>query len=52
MFGKKWPKKKIIELYNNSIHDEDELEHYSFKSLSAKKVEKIVTDICNILESE
>lgn len=49
-FGKKWPKKKIIELYNNSIHEQDEFEQYSLKSLSAKKVEKIVADICKILK--
>jgi len=49
-FCEKWTKKKIIELYNESIHDQEEFEKYSLKSLSAKKVIRIVSDICNILK--
>ena len=48
-FCKKWTKKKIVELYNKDL-DENQKEHqYSTKSLSSKRLNKIVLDICNLL---
>ena len=47
---KRWSKKKIIELYNDCdlVGDEDK---YSTKSLSSKRRERIMSDICNLLKS-
>lgn len=51
-FSKKWTKKKIVELFNKSL-DENQKEHqYSTKSLSSKRLDKIVLDICNILNEK
>ena len=47
---KKWPKKKIIELYNNSQHNHEDVKTYSLKSISAKRVETIVADICELMK--
>jgi len=44
---KRWTKKRIIDLYNSF---ENEVK-YSEKSLSAKKVNRIILDICNLLKS-
>ena len=47
---KKWTKKKIIDLYNNSsLVMEDAL--YPDKSLSNKRLNAIILDICNLLRS-
>ena len=51
-FTKKWTKKQIIDLYNNSEASKDSDFQYSYKSLSSKRVSKIVTDICNILNQK
>ncbi len=47
---KKWTKKKIIELYNSSLVDSDK--KYSTKSLSSKRLTRIISDICELLRSE
>ncbi len=50
-FGfKKWTKKKIIELYNNSNSVTNDT-IYSDRSLSNKRLTQIITDICNLLRS-
>ena len=46
---KKWTKKKIIDLYNNSEFAKESNIQYSYKSLSAKRMSRIVTEICDIL---
>ena len=48
-FTKKWTKKQIIELYNNSESARERNIRYPLKSLSSKRISKIVTDICEIL---
>lgn len=48
---KKWTKKKIVELYNGSSNCVHKETTYSTKSLSAKRLEKIILDICNILKT-
>ena len=48
-FGKKWNKKQIIELFNNSEAAKESNFQYPLKSLSSKRLSKIVTDICKIL---
>lgn len=45
---KRWSKKRIINLYNNT---ESNKTKYSEKSLSAKKVNRIILDICNMLKA-
>lgn len=47
---KKWTKKKIIELYNGILEDSDK--KYSTKSLSNKKLTRIISDICELLRSQ
>jgi len=46
---KKWTKKRIIEAFNNSINVKDFLQEYSLKSLSSKRLDKIISDICKLL---
>ncbi len=46
---KKWTKKKVIETFNNSSNAKESNQEYSMKSLSSKKVEKVIGDICRIL---
>jgi len=43
---KRWTKKRIIQLYNSFECNEVK---YSEKSISAKKLDRIVLDICNLL---
>lgn len=47
---KNWTKMKIIELYNEKLGKNQESKKYSTKSLSAKRLEKIVFDISNLLK--
>ena len=47
---KKWTKKQIVELYNKRLTGNQEEHQYSTKSLSAKRLEKIVADICILLK--
>jgi len=46
---KKWTKKRIIETYNDSINAQLSEQPYSLKSISSKKIEKIIHDICILL---
>ena len=49
-FRKKWTKKQIIELYNNSEAAKESGIQYPVKSLSSKRLSTIVGDICGILK--
>jgi hypothetical protein len=46
---KKWLKKEIISLYNNRENPNSGGNQYSEKSLSAKRFDKIFTDIVDLL---
>ena len=48
---KKWTKKKIIETFNSYENTKDTMQQYSMKSLSSKRLEKVIRDICEILKS-
>ncbi|MEA3414946.1 MAG: hypothetical protein U9R02_02145 [Thermodesulfobacteriota bacterium] len=48
---KKWTKKRIIEAFNSSKNAKDSMQEYSMKSLSSKRLEKIIRDICEMLRS-
>lgn len=48
---KKWTKKQIIETFNNSENAKMTSQEYSMKSLSSKRLDKIIHDICTILKS-
>ena len=48
-FRKKWNKKQIIELFNNTEAAKESNMQYPLKSLSSKRLCKIVADICEIL---
>ena len=43
---KKWTKKQIVETFNNSKNAKTTSQEYSTKSLSNKRLENIVYDIC------
>ncbi|MGR8932568.1 MAG: hypothetical protein ACU836_18245 [Gammaproteobacteria bacterium] len=47
--ARKWTKKKLIEIFNSSLNAIESNQEYSMKSLSAKKLENVVGDICSIL---
>ena len=46
---RKWTKKQIIELFNNSDTAKEEKIQYPLKGLTNKKLSKIVNDICDLL---
>lgn len=48
---KKWTKKRIIEAFNSSKNAKDSTQEYLMKSLSSKRLEKIIRDICEMLRS-
>ena len=48
---KKWTKKQLIEIFNCSSNAKVSMQEYSMKSLSAKRLETIVGDICELLKS-
>ena len=48
---KRWTKKRIIELYNSSSNANKSGKKYSLKSLSNKKLTRIIEDICELLKS-
>ena len=48
--NKKWTKKQIIELYNKSLYAGEKGTEYSLKSISNKRVSRIVGDICELLK--
>ena len=49
--SKKWTKKKIIEKFNSYANTKDTMQQYSMKSLSSKRLEKVIRDICEMLKS-
>jgi hypothetical protein len=51
-FQKKWTKKRVIELYNNSPNAKESNSKYPLKSLSSKKFSRIIGEICELLSSE
>ncbi len=48
---KRWTKKKIIELYNDSSNAKELNKTYPLKSLSNKRLSRIIADICELLKS-
>ena len=48
---KKWTKKRIIETFNSSDNAKNLNETYSIKSISSKRLNRIVKDICELLNS-
>lgn len=48
---KRWTKKKIVETFNSSTNAVELMQEYSMKSLSNKRLDKIVRDICELLRS-
>ena len=46
---KKWTKKRIIETYNSSINAQLSDQPYSMRSISSKRLDKIIKDICTML---
>jgi hypothetical protein len=51
-FPKKWTKKRVIELYNNSSNAEKSNSSYPLKSLSSKKFSRIIGEICELLSEQ
>jgi len=47
--NKIWTKKQIIELYNTSVNAEETNSQYSLKSISSKKLSRIIGEICELL---
>jgi hypothetical protein len=47
---KKWTKKQIVETFNNSENAKTTAQEYSTKSMSNKRLEKIIHDICVMLK--
>jgi len=48
---KRWTKKQIIDLFNESSNSKEMQMTYSEKSLSSKKLSKIIFDVCKLLNS-
>jgi hypothetical protein len=48
-FCKRWTKMRIIETYNNSSNCKSSDRNYSTKSLSTKRLENIVLELCKII---
>jgi hypothetical protein len=48
---KKWTKKQIVELYNSSSDAKKSDKKYPLKSLSSKKLSRIIGDVCELLSS-
>ena len=48
---KKWTKNKIIALYNDSSNAKASNEKYPLKSLSNKKLSRIIGEICKLLSN-
>jgi hypothetical protein len=51
ILNKNWTKKQIIELYNNSVNANETNIKYPLKSLSNKKLSRIIGEICELLKS-
>ena len=52
ILNKRWTKKQIIELYNTSVNAEETNITYPLKSISNKKLSRIIGEICDLLRSE
>ena len=48
---KKWTKKRVVETFNSSSNAVELMQEYSMKSLSNKKLDRIIRDICELLRS-
>ncbi|OAI15630.1 hypothetical protein A1359_09485 [Methylomonas lenta] len=48
---KKWTKMQLIEMFNSSSNAKSQAQEYSTKSLSSKRLGKIVSDIYELLKS-
>jgi hypothetical protein len=48
---KRWTKKRIIEAFNSSSNAMELMQEYSMKSLSSKKLDRIIRDVCELLRS-
>ena len=48
---KRWTKKRIVETFNSSKNAVELMQEYSMKSLSNKRLDKIVRDIRELLRS-
>ncbi|MGD9210330.1 MAG: hypothetical protein PVI90_06115 [Desulfobacteraceae bacterium] len=48
---KKWTKKKIIEMFNAGTNAKELKKQYSTKSISNKRLNRIIIDICEMLRS-
>jgi hypothetical protein len=49
---KRWTKKQIIELYNDCSNAKELDKKYPLKSISNKRLSRIIADICEILKSQ
>ena len=49
--NKRWTKKQLIELYNTSVNAEETNIQYPLKSISSKKLSRIIGEICELLRS-
>jgi hypothetical protein len=49
---KKWTKKKLNETFNNCSNARESQQEYSMKSLSSKKLENIIVDLCESLNAK
>lgn len=50
--SKRWTKKEIIEAFNNSSNARLLNQEYSMRSLSSKRLGKVIEDICLLLKDE
>ena len=48
---KRWTKKRIVETFNHSSNAMELMKEYPVKSLSIKRLDKIIYDICELLTS-
>ena len=48
---KRWTKKEIVETFNKSTNAKKSNQEYSTKSLSNKRLNRIIGDICKMLRS-
>jgi hypothetical protein len=48
---KRWTKKRIVETFNSSTNALEVMQEYSIKSLSNKRLDNIIRDICELLRS-
>ncbi len=51
ILNRRWTKKKLIELYNTSVSAEETNIQYPLKSISSKKLSRIIGEICELLRS-